>query len=336
MRPSFPSRIRTAILPLALTVLWVIVQGCSASNPTSLPSGSPDQLAAVSLEQGEKLQVVATTSIVADVVSNIGGAWIDLHTLIPPDTDPHAFEPTPRDASAISDADIVFANGAGLETFLDKLLANTGAEVIVIPVSQGVDLLSVQDQHEHDEHQGDEHESEEGVDPHTWFDPNNVIVWVDNIEQTLAQLDPSHADQYAQAAAAYRNELNELDQWIREQLEPIPESGRKLVTDHTVFGYLARQYGFEQVGAVFPGYNTLAEPSAQELAQLERAIEAANVRTIFVGRSVSSDLAQRIADDAGIEVVRLYTGSLGAPSEQADTYLELMRYNVRAITDALR
>lgn len=329
-------RLRTILLFVALTVVWLPSQGCagpSATDPTSDTTRTTGQLSAIPLANGEKLHVVATTSIVADVVSNVGAGWIDLHTLIPPDTDPHTFEPTPRDASAIHDANVVFVNGAGLETFLDKLLTSAGDQVVVVSVSEGVDLLSVEGQEEHGD---DEHDHEQEVDPHTWFDPNSVIVWVDNIERALAQLDPSHAEQYAESAAAYRAELMELDQWVRDQLAPIPEADRKLVTDHTVFGYLARRYELEQVGAVFPGYNTLAEPSAQELAQLERAIRSEDIQTIFVGRSVSSDLAQRVAEDTGIEVVRLYTGSLGTPGEPADTYLAFMRHNVTAIADALR
>jgi zinc/manganese transport system substrate-binding protein/manganese/iron transport system substrate-binding protein len=279
------------------------------------------------------LSVVATTSIVADVVRNVGHDLIELTTLIPPDTDPHSFEPTPRDATAIANADVVFSNGAGLEPFLDKLISSAGDRVVVVQLSESIDLLTLEEEAEHHEDDG---EHAEGLDPHTWFDPNNVVIWVDNINHTLVQLDPEHEQLYEENATAYQAELAELDRWIRDLAEQIPKSDRKLVTDHMVFGHLARQYGFTQVGAVFPGYNTLAEPSAQELAQLLEAIRETNVHAIFVGMTTSSELAERIAEDTGVEIIRLYTGSLSAPGGPADTYIAFMEHNVTAIADGLR
>ncbi len=183
----------------------------------------------------------------------------------------------------------------------------------------------------------DEHaHHHEGIDPHIWFNPMNVVAWADTIEQTLVYADPSNEVAYAANANQYRIELQQLDEWISEQVAQVPAENRKLVTDHTAFNYFAQRYGFEQVGAVIPAYSTMAEPSAQELAALEDAIEEHNVPAIFVGNTVNPDLAQRVANDTGIELVRLYTGSLSEADGDAPTYLDLMRYDTNAMVNALK
>ncbi len=305
-------------------VLLFGVGGCR-SEITDVDTDEMPDLAAVSLAEGEKLRVMATTSIVADVVGRVGGDRIVLQVLLPLGADPHAFEPTPQDVTAVADAHVVFINGAGLEAFLDKLLGSAGEGVIVIPVSYGVDLIAL-----------DAHDHVRGVDPHTWFDPNNVAVWTRNIAQALSALDSENAETYAENAEAYEVELGELDAWIQDQVAGVPEGNRKLVTDHASFGYLARRYGFEQVGAVFPGYSTLAEPSARELAALEDAIEKYEVRAVYVGLTINPDLARRVAEDTGTKLVYLYAGSLSEEDGPAGDYLAMMRYNVSAIVDALR
>jgi manganese/iron transport system substrate-binding protein len=326
-----------------LPVLLFAASGCQPTTTVTLEHAEGDHhadempsLSAVTLGEGEKLQVVATTSIVADVVQNVGGDLIDLTTLLPLGTDPHAFEPTPQDVAAVADAHVVFVNGAGLEVFLEPLLESAGEDVTVVPVSYGIALLQLKDAHEHEEKEEDEHDYRDGANPHTWFDPHNVIVWTHNVAHALSALDPDNAATYEANGSAYEAELQELDAWIREQLAQVPEKNRKLVTDHATFSYFARKYGFQQLGAVFPGYSTLAEPSAQDLAELEDGIREFDVRAVFVGLTISPDLAERVADDTGIQLVFLYTGSLSEPGGPADDYLSFMRYNVSAIAEALR
>jgi manganese/iron transport system substrate-binding protein len=326
------------VATVALSMLLLTASGC---RPTAVATEEqahehehPDEmppLSAVALNEGERPQVVATTNIVADVVQNVGGDLIDLKTLMPVGTDPHTFEPTPQDVAAVVDAHVVFVNGAGLEIFLEHLLESAGEGVTVVPVSYGLELR----QFEHaQEQEGDHHHGE--FDPHTWFDPTNVMVWTHNVEHTLSTLDPGNAEAYEANAGAYEAELEELDGWIREQLALIPEANRRLVTDHTSFSYFAHRYGFEQVGAVFPGYSTLAEPSAQDIAALEDAISEFDVTAIFVGLTINPDLAKRVAEDTGTELVFLYTGSLSEASGPAGDYISFMKYNVSAIAEALR
>ncbi|MBN1217366.1 MAG: zinc ABC transporter substrate-binding protein [Anaerolineae bacterium] len=291
-------------------------------------------LEAVTLADGEKLKVVATTSIVADVVKNIGGDKIDLTTLLPIGTDPHTFNPAPADLAAVADAHVVFANGMGLEEFLDEMVKNAGGDAIVIQVSAGVETRQL------DEAEGEQHEAEnhrhKGADPHTWTSPANVKVFVHNIEHTLSALDPANSEIFEAKAKVYEAQLDELDTWVKTQIDTIPAENRELVTDHTAFGYYADRYGLEQVGAVIPSFSSAAESSAKELANLEDAIKAYQVKAIFVGTSVNPSLSERVADDTGVKLVTLYTGSLGQTGSGVESYLAYIRYNTRAIVEALK
>lgn len=162
------------------------------------------------------------------------------------------------------------------------------------------------------------------------------MVWVENIRAALSALDPENAETYAANADDYLAQLAELDAEIRARVAEIAPENRKLVTDHGTFSYFAMDYGFEVVGSVIPSFSTVASPSAQELAALQDQIAAENVQAIFVGTTVNAALAQRIAEDMGIELVNLYSDSLSAADGPASTYLDFMRYNVDRIVEALR
>jgi len=305
-------------------VVWFIVLSLIASGCGAPASQTGDNRA---------LSVLATTTIVADVVKNVGGEYVQVSSLLPVGLDPHSFQPTPQDVAKVADADLLFTNGAGLEEFLNRMLKNTGAQVKIVPVSEGVTLLAAQEEtHAAASADGGDH----AYDPHTWFDPNNVELWTDRIAQALSELDPAHAQNYAANAGEYKRQLQELDAWIQAQVAQVPLEKRKLVTDHSSFTYFANRYGFEQVGAVMAGYSTLAEPSAQELARLEDLIHAQGVSAIFVSENTNVVLSERVAQDTGIRVVKLYNGSLSGPDGPAATYLEFMRYDVTQIIDALR
>jgi len=275
---------------------------------------------------GGKLNVVATTTIVGDVVSNIGGDKIELTVLLPAGTDPHNFEAAPRDIAAVAEAQLLFANGAGLEGFIQRLIENAGGEARVVPLSDGLDLITaLPDEDDHG-----------GFDPHVWLDPSMVGGWVPLVEQSLSELDPANAATYKENASRYLEALRQLDSWIVEQVSQIPQYERKIVADHLVFAYFARHYGFEQTGAAVPAFSTLAEPSAQELAALEDKIRQSGVKAILVGSTVNPALSERIASDTGIQVVPIYSESLTPPGGPVATYLDFMRYNVSAIVQALR
>jgi len=353
-------------------IIFIFTAGCQQV-------GQQDSVADIDEStDNKKLQVVATTTIVGDVVSQVGGELIELSVLLPVGADPHGFDATPQDVAKLVESDIVFANGGGLEDFLESMIESAGAEDKVVYVSDGIKLISgdhhdegeehhdehegeeqhdehegeeQHDEHEggehHDEHEGeeqhDEHEGEEhhdhghdGNDPHTWFSPSNVMVWAHNISEALGKVDSGNSQTYIANEENYREELTELDAWIREQVAQIPEMNRNLVTDHSVFAYYGQEYGFTQVGALIPGYSTLAEPTAQELAQVEDAIEQLNVKAVFVGYTFNPALAERVTSDTGTQLVFVYTGSLSEPEGEASTYLNYMRYNTNAFVNALK
>ena len=277
--------------------------------------------------QAGGLKIVATTTIVGDVVRQIAGDQNQVTTLLPIGSDPHSFQPTPQDVVRVADAGIIFSNGAGLEEFLQPLLKNAGSQAEVVPVSENFQLLDAQ---------GPQASDHPGGDPHTWFDPNNVIQWTQVIEEKLSALDPANAQTYAANAQTYRQRLKELDAWIQEQVAQIPEANRQLVSDHTVFTYFAHRYSFTQDGAILPGYSSMAQPSAQDLAALEDTIRSLNVKAVFVGETANTSLAERVARDTGTQLVYLYTGSLSTPEGLAGSYLDLMHYDVSAIVKALK
>jgi len=318
-----------ALLCLPLMLCLLALGGCAPaiSTPGTLlvePFLTPiASLRPASLGEGERLRVVATTNIVADVVAHVGGDAIELATLLPVGIDPHTYEPSPQDLTAIVRAHVILINGLGLEAFLATTLQDAGSSAAVVSLSEGIQPLSR-------EGQGG------GVDPHVWLDPNNVAIWVDNAARALAALDPARAENYQANADGYRRSLEELDRWISSQVSLIPASARKLVADHDELGYFAARYGFEVVGAVVPAYSTSAEASAQEISRLEAAIRSQGVRCIFVRTGVNVALAQQVARDTGVPLVPLYTHSLSGPEGPAASYLRLMEYNVNAIVSALK
>ena len=272
-----------------------------------------------------KLKVLATTTIVADVVNQIGDDLIELDVLLPIGTDPHTFAPTPQDLAKVSQAELLFMNGVGLESFLKNYLENIGENVQMVEVSRGVKVLQTS--------KGDEHDT---GDPHTWTDPGNVKVWVENISAALSELDPANADKYQANAKIYQSKLDELDAWIVAQVSQIPQEHRKLVSDHESLAYFAQRYGFIQIGTVIPGTSTLSEPSAQEVARLEDLVKAENVRAIFVDTTANPQLAERISNDTRAKIVLIYSGSLTEVDGEAGSYIDYMRYNVTAVVNALK
>jgi ABC-type Zn uptake system ZnuABC Zn-binding protein ZnuA len=292
----------------------------------------------VDLSEGEKLRVVATTSIVADVVAEIGDTAIELTILMPANVDPHAYEPTPADLRTVSDAHVVIINGLGLEEFLEAMLENLNPEVSILSLSEGLEALTFEeDEHSeeaHSEEAGEDH-AHSGLDPHVWFDPTNVMIWADRTAQAFSQMDPDNAGLFGRNAQAYQEQLRELDQWIFTSVSTLSAENRKIVSDHRVFEYFAARYDFEVIGAVIPVFSSAAEPSAREIADLHQVIKDFGVKVIFVGEYISPDIVEAIASDTGAQLVRLYTGSLSGGNGPAGNYLDFMRYNVATIVNAL-
>ena len=272
----------------------------------------------------DRVLVVATTTIVGDIVARVGGDRLYLYVMLPLGADPHAFQATPRDARQAADAAVVFINGAGLEAdFLGDLIASAEPRRVV-DLSAHLNLRRMEEEHDHGE-----------FDAHVWMDPTLVAAWTAEIADALAEVDPDHGAEYARRADALAGELHALDAWVRERVAAIPRDRRILITDHGMFGYFAARYGFTVLDTIIPGFSTASEPSARHVAGLHDAIAEHAVPAIFVGLTVSSQAAQVMADDLGIEVVPVYTGSLSEPDGPAATYQDFIRTNVERIVAAL-
>ncbi|MFN8379770.1 MAG: zinc ABC transporter substrate-binding protein [Anaerolineae bacterium] len=309
--------------------------------------------------QSEPLQVMATTSLLADVVARVAGDHALVDTLVPADTDAHAYEPTTDDALRLSRADLLFTIGAGYETFIQNLIDNAGANVPVVEVNEGVSILALSggdtqegvvdpigilgstvecDAHSHN---GEATPVAEGdhrtdCDPHTWMSPLNVIVWAQNIADALAAADPANADAYRENASMYADQLQALDTEIGALVETLPADKRRLLTNHENLQYFAVRYGFEQVATVLPGGTSEAEIDPQTLASVIALVQAQGVPVIFVEVTANTALAETLANDAGIQVVSdLYIEALSDSAGPAPTYLDLMRYNAQRIVSAL-
>ena len=273
----------------------------------------------------DRLPVVATFSIVADLVQNVGREHIALTTLAGAGVDPHTFTPAPQDAAALAQARLVFENGAGFEGWLDELLASSNSRAVRVTLTEAVALHAAGGDKGHGAH-----------DPHVWHDVNNALAMVAAIRDALIDADPAHRADYEANAQAYSIQLAGLDQWIVEQVDAIPPERRKLVTTHDTFGYFAERYGFEVLGSVLPSSTEGASPSAQELAALVEAVRAAGVPAVFAENISPNSLINQVAQEAGVQVVAsLYTDALGPEGSGAETYIDLLRQNTATLVAAL-
>jgi ABC-type Zn uptake system ZnuABC Zn-binding protein ZnuA len=297
---------------------------------------------------GASLRVVATTSIIGDVVAQVGGEAIDLTVLMEAGQDPHSYEPAARDLTAVAGANVIFINGWDLEQGLVDDLANIGEDSLVVPISANISPRAfAEDLHEGEAHEGEaaeegaDHEHEHsGADPHVWFSVHNVEQWAENVEHILSDLDPANAAVYAANAAAYVEALEELEAYAEAQLANIPAENRFLVTNHDAFGYFAEEYGFTVLGTVIPSMSTVAEPSASDLTELISAMAEHGVCTLFTETTVNDALAQTVAGELSgcdeVQVLKLYTGAIGPAGSGADSYIGMFRANVAAIVAGLQ
>ncbi len=300
----------------------------------SLPHIEPADLG-----DGESLNVVASTSIVGDVVRQVAGSAATVDVLMPVGQNPHAYEPTPREMTRVEDAYIAFVNGLDLEEGLMDSIEDVAGSYVV-PVSAGIPVLGADDGgHDHDHGHDDDH-GHAGGDPHFWFDPTNVITWTENIAEALSEADPSNRSTYEERRDAYIAELEALDREIRREVSSIPRDRRKLVVDHVALTYFADEYGFEIIGEVIPSVSDQAEPSPRHIARLAEVVQEEGVSAIFIGQTAGSglrNLVDSVAEEVGreIRIVELLTGSLAAEGNRGDSYLEFMRFNTEQIVPAL-
>lgn len=289
----------------------------------------------LSLPGRAAVPVVASTSLVGDIVRQIGGDRVQLTVLAAAGVDPHGFDPTPQDAKHLHDAGAIFLNGAGLEAGLDRLINAANAAKKVCIVSEGVTFLDAAGaccpgDHDHDHDHGELH------DPHVWFDPLRVKTWGTNIAERLSILDPAGRADFIAARDRLDTSLDELDAWIRAEVARIPEARRRMAVDHQVFGYFVSRYGFAKPVTINEGFSSVTQPDVRAITEVIRDIRRSGVSALFVGVTVNDELARQVAAETRVPVVRLHTCTLGGPGSGVETYQEFMRTNVAAITKALQ
>lgn len=286
-----------------------------------------------------RLTVVATTTILGDVVSSVVGEDARVEVLTPVGADPHDFRPSARQVAALSQADLVVSIGLGLEEGLEDVLDSAvgdGVEVLELaPLLDPIPFGSPDHQEESDDHDDESDDHEDGVDPHVWMDPLRMAEAARIIATRLSTLDPS--TDWTEQAELYAAELVDADEEIAEILSSVPASQRRLVTNHDSLGYFATRYGFEVVGVVIPGGSTLGEPSSERLANLIEVMRREGVKVLFAETTHPSALADAVADELGgdVRVVELFSGSLGEPGSGAENLVEMLVTNAERVAEAL-
>lgn len=273
-----------------------------------------------------KLKVVATFSILADLVQNVGGDRVEVVSLVSPNSDAHVYNPSPADAKKLADAKVVFVNGLGFEGWINRLIRASGSKAPTIVASTGVKSLGKaagRDDHGHGR-----------VDPHAWQSVGNVKVYATNIRDALITADPAGKAAYEANAAAYIAELDALDKEVRDAVARIPAERRRVITTHKAFGYFTDAYGVEMYAP--QGVSTEAEPSAKDVAALIAQVRRQKISGVFMENVSDPRLIERIAKETGAKVGgTLYSDALTDAKGPAPTYIDLIRHNIRTLSTAL-
>lgn len=291
--------------------LAVALLSCTPSDRTPAPTS-------------KKPTVVATSTIIADLTKRIGADEIQLTGILQPGTDPHVYEPVPKDSQSLETANLILYNGYNLEPGLIRLMNAAGVKARKLAVGEVVKPLAL---------------SKAGKtvpDPHVWGDVKNAIQMVQAIRNGLIELLPEDQEKFTQNAAQLVKELKQLDGWIEQEIKTIPASQRQLVTTHDAFQYYGHAYGIAIAGTLI-GISTEEQPSAQTVRRLVEAVKVAGIPAIFAETTLNPQLIKTVAEEAGVKLAQkqLYSDSIGAPGSEGDSYLKMMAANTRTIVEAL-
>lgn len=278
-----------------------------------------------------RLAVVATFSILGDIVAAIGGERVNVTTLVGPDGDAHVYQPTPADARALAGARVVFVNGLGFEGWITRLVRSSTTRATVVTATRGIVPLKAEGGHSHGHGHGHSHGEH---DPHIWQNPLLVRAYAENIRDALIAADPEGAETYRANAATYIGRLEALDAEIKTLFAHVPADRRRVLIAHDAFQYFEKAYGFEFIAP--RGVSTDAEPSAQQVARLIRQIRERRIAAVFMENVTDPRLVRRIAEETGARVGgSLFSDALSPPGGPAATYLDLIRHNARTLAEAL-
>ncbi len=296
---------------LGLVVMLALI-GCNRSTPSQVQTPDP------------RPQVVSTSTILTDLAREIAGDNIVLTGILKPGSDPHIYEPVPEDSKALEDANLILYNGYNLEPGLIRLMNAAGEKATKLAVGETVPALQMRKA------------GRTVPDPHVWGDARNTISMMIAIRDALIELTPTQRNYFTENANRLRQELEQLDTWIRDQIETIPASRRKLVTTHDAFQYYGRAYGITIAGSLI-GISTEEQPSAQTVKQLTDSVKDAGVPAIFAETTINPALIKTVAKEAGVKLAprQLYSDSIGAPGSGSETYIKMMIANTTSIVEAL-
>ena len=327
------NRMGRKLFAVVFACLAGLATGAMASAQSSAQSSSP-------------VKVVASFSIIADMVQQVGGPLVQVHSLVGPDSDAHVFNPTPNDARQLAKADMVVINGMGYEGWIERLIKASGFRGPVVVASDGISAIAMGDDDQHDKpssgksshqhsHTHGSKNDQRAMDPHAWQDLNNAKVYVANIRDALIALKPQDRQQLVMQADRYLSQIAALEDKLRTEFAAIAQDQRRIIVSHDAFGYLAKAYNIEFLPV--QGGSTGREASASDVANLIRQVRNGNVRAYFVENMSDPRVLQRIADETGAKAGgRLYSDALSAPGTEADTYLRLYETNAQRLIDALR
>jgi zinc/manganese transport system substrate-binding protein len=275
----------------------------------------------------DKIKVVATFSVIGDMVANVAGDHVELATLVGPDGDTELYQPTLADGRTVAEANILFMNGLNdeFEPWLEPLLRQVQFAASKVVVSRGARTLTAGE-----ENSPSGKPMPAAIDQHAWLDPKNGVIYIKNIADALAKADPAHAADYRERAAAFTKELRALDAWAKSAVAAVPASKRRALASHDSLEYLAHAYGITLIS--INGWTNKSEPSAAELARLTDQIRREKVRAVFLDSITDPRAMQRIAQETGAVVGgTLYGDALSKPGSEADSYLNMLRHDVATL-----
>jgi zinc/manganese transport system substrate-binding protein len=266
----------------------------------------------------DRLNVVASFSILGDFVRNVGGERVSVTTLVGADGDVHVYTPAPADAKKIAEAKLVVINGLGLEGWLPRLVQSSGGKATMVTASQGITPRKL----------GSD------ADPHAWQSVANAKIYVANIRDALVTADPADAEVYRAKAERYLAKLDALDREVREAIAQIPEARRKVISTHDAFGYFAAAYGITFIAP--QGVSTESEVSARDIARIITQVRTAKIPAVFLENISDPRLMRRISTETGARIGgTLFSDSLTGEKGDAPTYIDMVRHNIKALTSAL-
>ncbi|MEM9888323.1 MAG: metal ABC transporter substrate-binding protein [Bacteroidota bacterium] len=276
----------------------------------------------VCLNAQKTYKVVATASIFTDMAENIAGDQLEIESIVPIGGDPHLHEPIPRDARLVNGADLILMNGLTFEGWLPELIENSGTKAKVVLITEGIQPIASE------QYQG-------STDPHAWMDAANGLKYIENIKNAFIELDPAGKEQYEFNHGVYRQQLEDLDQYIEERIQEIPEEQRVLITSHDAFQYYGRKYGIRLESIL--GVSTDAEPQTSDISRLNEVIQSTEVPAVFIESTVNPKLLEQIAKDNNVKIGgRLFADSIGDEASEAPSYYDMLKNNTDVIVEALK